>query len=98
VFRADEAAVRTAAENKHAGAPQLSSEVHGAQAVANVFKGRARGAQRATIDGAPGAVWAQAGQIRAVFLFVVRDGKIVEIDNNMDPTLLSELRVELVAS
>ncbi len=52
VLRADSAAVL-------AGAP---GEVRGAEAVAETFKGRARVAQPALVNGAVGAVWAPGGR------------------------------------
>jgi RNA polymerase sigma-70 factor (ECF subfamily) len=95
VLRADDTAVVVAAANKWGGAPDLAPEMRGAQAVADAFKGRARGAQAASIDGAPGAVWMQGGQARAVFAFTVENGKIVAIDLVMDPAHLAELTIAL---
>src|SRR5262249_30452919 len=80
VLRADHLAVQTAAAYKQRGAPDLAREMHGARAVAEAFKGRARGAQQALIDGTAGAIWAQAGKTRAVFAFTIDNEKIVEID------------------
>jgi RNA polymerase sigma factor (sigma-70 family) len=97
VLHADELAVRTAEANKWAGAPTLASEVRGARSVADTFKGRARAARRALIDGSPGAVWAQAGRIRAAFVFHVRGGTIGEIHIIMEPTRIGEMDVEMVA-
>ena len=95
VLRADETAVQTAAANQARGAPSLSKEIHGARAVFEAFKGRARGAVPALIDGAPGAVWAQRGQTRAVFAFTIEGEKVVEIDLLMDPVDLGQLEVAL---
>lgn len=81
VLRSDEAAVT-------AGAPK---QVLGAPAVAETFKGRARVAQLALIDGAVGAVWAPGGRRRVVFGFKVKDGKIVEIDLLADSARLEQL-------
>jgi hypothetical protein len=44
-----------------------TGEVRGAAAVAATFAGRAAGARLALIDGAPGMMWAQGGQLRVVF-------------------------------
>ena len=96
VVRADELAVRAAAANQTAGAPALARETRGAQAVAAAFKGRARGARRALIDGAPGAVWVLRGQVRAAFLFTIEDECIVDIALTMDPTRLAEMNVALL--
>jgi RNA polymerase sigma factor (sigma-70 family) len=81
VLRADRAAVQT-------GAP---AEIHGAQAVAEQFSGRARAAQLALVDGAVGAVWAPGGRPRIVFSFTITRGKVVEIDILADPERLGQL-------
>src|SRR6266702_4344955 len=69
------------------GAP----EAQGALAVAGTFSGRARAAQLALVDGAPGAVWAPGGRPRVVFAFTIADGTIVGIDTLADPERLGEL-------
>jgi RNA polymerase sigma-70 factor (ECF subfamily) len=94
-LRADDLAVRIAAARQAQGAPALSTEVRGAAQVAEVFKGRARGASPALIAGEPGAVWAVGGQVRAAFLFTIVGGKINGIDIVMDPRHLGELEVEI---
>ena len=70
VLRADGAAAQMGA----------AREVRGAAAVAGTFAGRARAAQPALVNGAPGAVWAMGGRPRMVFDFTITDGKIVQID------------------
>ncbi|MEU6718493.1 sigma-70 family RNA polymerase sigma factor [Nonomuraea sp. NPDC046802] len=70
VLRADQAAIGM-------GACGL---VHGASEVAGVLSGRALHACLALIDGVPGALWAQAGRPRVVFVFTTSAGKIIEID------------------
>jgi len=85
VLRADPAAVRT-------GAPR---EVRGAAAVANTFSGRARAAQPALVNGAPGLVWAPGGRPRVVFGFTISHGKIVEIDMVADPDRLRHLDLSI---
>jgi RNA polymerase sigma-70 factor (ECF subfamily) len=95
-LRADETAVRTAAANRWGGAPSLASEVRGASAIADAFKGgRARGASRARINGDAGAVWAVDGRPRSAFVFTVNLGKITAIEIIMDPTHLAELDIEI---
>jgi RNA polymerase sigma-70 factor (ECF subfamily) len=81
VLRADPAAVRM-------GAP---SEVRGAAAVANTFSGRARAAQPALVNGAPGLVWAPGGRPRVVFEFRIAGDKVVEIHQTADPARLGHL-------
>lgn len=94
VLRADDLAVRMAAANRRHGAPDLTSEAHGASRVAAVFKGRAQAALPALIDGEPGAVWAVGGQVRAAFVFTVDGGKISAIEIIMEPARLAELAVK----
>jgi RNA polymerase sigma factor (sigma-70 family) len=91
VLRADERAVRTAAANRAHGAPELAAEVQGAASVANTFKGRARAALPALIDGEAGAVWAIGGRVQSAFVFAIEGGKITAIDIVMDTTHLAEL-------
>jgi len=86
VLRADSAAVQAGA----------MSEVHGAAAVAETFKGRARAAQPALINGVPGLVWAPGGQPRVVFAFSIVDDKIVAIELIADPERLRQLEVAIV--
>ncbi|HKP97534.1 MAG TPA: sigma-70 family RNA polymerase sigma factor [Fibrobacteria bacterium] len=97
VLRADDMAVRTAAANQRTGAPILAAEIRGAKAVAETFKGRARGAMPALIDGLPGAVWVDKGQVRCAFVFGVRGDRISGIDFVMEPEGLGTLKVEILA-
>ncbi|HEX3757442.1 MAG TPA: sigma-70 family RNA polymerase sigma factor [Kofleriaceae bacterium] len=94
VLRADELSLRTAAQYP-GGAPQLTPEVRGAALVADAFKGRARAARAALIDGDAGAVWVMGGQIRAAFLFAFEHGKIAGLDLVMEPADLAELEVKI---
>jgi len=93
VLRADELAVRMAGARD--GAPDLAAEVRGAPAVANAFKGRARAAKPAIIDGEPGAVWLMGGHVRAAFLFVLDGNQVVELDIVTEPSELAELEIEI---
>lgn len=95
VLRADELAVRMAAANRSHGAPVLAREARGAAVVANAFKGRARGARPAVIDGEAGAVWAVADEVRAAFVFTIRRGKITGIELVTAPEGLAELDVRI---
>lgn len=74
----------------------MTSETHGAEAVAQQFVGRAQAARLALIDGSVGAVWGQSGQPRAVFTFTVTDGKIAAIEIIADPERLSQFDVALL--
>lgn len=96
VLRADEDAVRTAAETRWGGAPSLPREVRGAHAVADALKGRARGVRPALVDGEAGAVWAVGGRARSAFLFTVRADRIVAIEVVMSPGHLDALEVEIL--
>lgn len=95
VLRADEAAVRTAAARQRYGAPELAPEMRGASRVANAFKGRARGAVPALIDGEAGAVWAIGGRVQAAFVFMIEDATITGIDIIVDPARLAALDVKI---
>ncbi|HUY77913.1 MAG TPA: sigma-70 family RNA polymerase sigma factor [Ktedonobacterales bacterium] len=68
----------------------------GATAVANQFLGRARAAQPALVNGTAGAVWASNGRPIVVFDFIIRQGKIVEINLLADRALLRQLDVTTV--
>ena len=59
--------------------------------MANTFSGRARAAQAALVNGAPGLVWAPGGRPRVVFSFTITGGKIVEIEMVADPDRLRRL-------
>jgi hypothetical protein len=91
VLRADTTAVEANAARRSGGAPNLSPEVRGVDMVANIFKGRAAGAQAALVDGAAGAVWAPGGQPRAVVGFTIARDRIVEIELLADPERLRQL-------
>ena len=95
VLRADNTAVRAAAANQAAGAPRLRSEIQGHYAVAEAFKGRARAAQLAFVDGVPGAVWAPGGKPRVTFVFAFRSDKIVAIDLIMEPAGIGKVDVQM---
>ena len=87
VFRADAAAVKTGA----------SPLLRGAQAVAGTFAGRARAAQPAMIDGAPGLLWSVGGRPKVAFGFTIVDGKIVGIELVADPDRLAAMKLTLQA-
>jgi RNA polymerase sigma-70 factor (ECF subfamily) len=60
----------------------------GGRAVAEFFAGRAKAALPATLDGAAAFCWQYKGEVKAVFGFTVRDGKVVEIEVIADPDVL----------
>jgi RNA polymerase sigma-70 factor (ECF subfamily) len=88
VLRADPAAVEAGAE----------AEVRGAATVAATFAGRARAAQSAVVDGAPGLVWTPGGEPRVVFTFEVARGRIVAITMHADPDRLRRFDVVLAGA
>jgi len=89
-LRADAATVAMGAQ---AG---VADESHGAQAVAQQFAGRARGARLALIAGTVGAIWPSGGQPRVIFSFTIMDGKIAAIEIIADPARLSQLNVAIL--
>jgi RNA polymerase sigma-70 factor (ECF subfamily) len=98
VLRADRVAIEAAAGKQAQGAPALAKEIRGPRAVADVFAGRARGAQPALIDGAVGAAWAPGGDARAAFVFTIADGRITAIEVLADPQHLRELELTILES
>jgi RNA polymerase sigma-70 factor (ECF subfamily) len=69
-------------------------EARGADAVATVFAGRAKGARLALVDGVPAAVWSHRGQVKVVFAFnLSEDEKITSIAMDADPDRLRELDI-----
>lgn len=81
VVRADAAAVKLGS----------AAETRGAEAVAHAFKGRARNAQVALVDGMPGVVVAPQGKLLLVLRARVVDGRIVELEAIADELRLAEL-------
>lgn len=95
VLRADAVAVRSAARRQARGAPSLRHEIHGRDAVIEVFAGRAAAAQPALVDGVPGAVWAPGGRPQVAFVIRSTEGKIVEIEIVADPRRVRSLEIVL---
>src|SRR5581483_8897121 len=98
VLRADPRVLEVAATNKWGEAPALAPEIRGARAIAETFKGRARGARPALIDGDAGAVWAVGGEVRSAFVFAIEEGKIVELDLVMEPAQLDRLVIQILGA
>ena len=86
VLHADGAAVAMGAE----------PELVGAAAVAETFRGRARGARPVDLDGFAAAVWSVGGAPRVVFGFTVEDGQIVEVELLADPEVVPRLDLAAV--
>jgi RNA polymerase sigma factor (sigma-70 family) len=96
VLRPDAVALDMAGGRESAGAPALSEEIRGADAVARVFAGRAQVARLVLIDGLAGAAWSVGGRPRVVFDFTVRGGRVVAIELLANPDTLNVLDVERV--
>lgn len=96
VLRADQAALEAAAVNADRGAPLLAREVRGAAAVAEAFRGRAKLAVPALIDGSVGFAGAPGGIPRFVFTVVVHDGRVAAIDLTADPDAVAGMHVVLL--
>ena len=95
VLSADTVAVRMATARQAHGAPPLSEEIRGREAVAEVFAGQAAAAQAALIDGNPGAVWAPGGRARAAIVMTWSESRIVGIEIVADPRRLRTLQIVL---
>jgi RNA polymerase sigma factor (sigma-70 family) len=75
-------------------ADRLEAGIEDANAVAQMFSGRALGAQFARIDGEPGAVWTEARELRVAFRFTIANDRITGIDLLADPASLAQLTWE----
>jgi RNA polymerase sigma-70 factor (ECF subfamily) len=95
LLRADAAAIEASLARASAGAPILAPEIHGPDAVAKTFSGRAQAAQLAMVDGHAGLVFAPGGQPFVVFDFVVENGRIVEISLIGDQRSIKDLHLEI---
>jgi RNA polymerase sigma-70 factor (ECF subfamily) len=71
-----------------------ATDIRGAEAVAQTFCGRAKGARPALVDGAAAAVWAKDWVPQGVFAFTIREGSIVEIALISDPDRLARFDIE----
>ncbi len=94
MLRADAVAVDMATSRASAGAPALSEEVRGIDAVARVFAGGAKAARLTLVDGLAGAVVSVGGRPMVVFDFTVRGGRIVGIELVADPETLAIVDLE----
>jgi RNA polymerase sigma factor (sigma-70 family) len=65
--------------------------VHGADAVARGFAGRAQGARPVLVNGSVGVVVAPRGKMLFVLELKIVDGKITEIDMTADPARIRQL-------
>ncbi|OWV84307.1 RNA polymerase subunit sigma-70 [Rhizobium sp. R635] len=66
-------------------------EIRGAPGVAELFKGRARAAEAALVDGEVGYIVRIEGELRVVVALTIADGKILAIDAFADPDHLARV-------
>jgi RNA polymerase sigma-70 factor (ECF subfamily) len=93
VLRADAGAM-AASLARLGDTPPLAPEIRGRAEVAERFRGRARMAQPALVEGDPGLVIALGGAVRTVFDFVIEEGRIVEISLIAQPETIAGLELE----
>jgi RNA polymerase sigma factor (sigma-70 family) len=81
-----------------AAAQRLGSlaEIRGAQAVAQAFKGRARAARTALVDGEPGAAVILGGQLRVALLVSFAGERIAAIEAVADEEALARIDLEVL--
>ena len=86
VFRADSAAQRLGS----------LAEIHGAAAVAETFKGRARAAKPALVDGQPALAVIMGGQLRIVLRFTITGDRISAVEAVADAGRIGRFDVEVL--
>jgi RNA polymerase sigma-70 factor (ECF subfamily) len=95
VLRADAAAVAGNAARVSENVPELAPEIRGRDSVANIFRGRAKAAQLALVDGDAGLVFAFGGQPRLLVDFVLDGDRIIEISMIADPARIAACDVQI---
>jgi RNA polymerase sigma-70 factor (ECF subfamily) len=90
VLRADSVAVEASVRARET-MPELEPELRGRDSVADIFRGRAKIAQLAWVDGDAGLVFAPGGRPRMVVDFVLENGLVVEISMVADPKRIAAL-------
>ena len=83
--------LRSDAEVVRRGGP---AELHGAAAIADIFKGRAQVCVPGLIDGEPGILLPVQGQMRAVIELTFVDGRIAAMEAVADRDTLASLELE----
>jgi len=74
--------------------PVLATEIRGQMRVGEIFRGKARNAKIALIDGNAGLVFAPGGRAHMVVEFFFEQGRIVEIAFVAEPGQVSEFALE----
>lgn len=96
MLRADASAVAASvARAGQDGGPPLAPEIRGRDAVAAIFRNRAKAARFATVDGDPALVFAFAGRPRMVVELAVRNGRIAAISFTADPRRVATFDIDL---
>jgi RNA polymerase sigma factor (sigma-70 family) len=72
------------------------AEIRGAQAVAQAFKGRARAARTALVDGEPGAAVILGGQLRIAMRISFAGDRIAAIEAVADEEALAQIDLEVL--
>jgi RNA polymerase sigma-70 factor (ECF subfamily) len=72
------------------------TELRGATAVAETFKGRAQAAKPALIDGALGVAVAFGGVLRILLVLEMEEGRISAINALADPERIGAFAVEML--
>ena len=98
MLHADDATIAASIARAAAGAPAMAPEMRGPDAVANVFKGRARAARPALVAGNVGLVVGPSARPVAVFEFVIENGRIREIAVIANPDTITDLNVAPLAN
>ena len=75
-----------------------TAEIRGATAVAETFKGRARAARLALVDGAVGLAVVLQGRLRLLLGLTIADGRIAAIDAIADPEHIAQLDVQILTN
>jgi len=94
VLRADATAVQASIARAGQDGPVLAPEIRGQSAVANIFRGRAKAAQLALVDGDTCLVFAPGGRPRVLIDFVLQNDRIGEISFIADADRVAALRIE----
>jgi RNA polymerase sigma factor (sigma-70 family) len=92
-LRADAAAVAMGGA-AYFGTDHLQTGIHGSDAVARAFSGRALAALPAFIDGKPGAVWLHEQVLQVAFHFTIANDRIKAIDLVADRDALAQSVIE----
>jgi RNA polymerase sigma-70 factor (ECF subfamily) len=94
VLHADPAAVQASAARANKDVPALPAELPGRDAVANIFRNRARNARLALLDGDPCLAFVFGGQPRMVMDFVLEHGRIIEISMIAGPERIAAFELK----